>query len=348
MENGALLNPPPAPEIRTDGDSRTRRRLEDISRLRRVARRLGYGALRAVQVLARAVPRSTALAVGRSMGGLLSVGGKRRHKRKRVRRHLAIAFPDAPAAERRSLQHRISARLGENFAEVLRLGMASRQEIGRLVRFEGREHMDEALAARHGVILVTGHIGCWELMAAAIALEGYPLNVIARELFDPRLDQLLVTTRSRHGVKTIQREDAAAAREILRTLKRGEILGMLIDVDISASGAFVPFFGRPAWTPTGAAAFSMRARAPVVMGFINRDGDGHVVRFERPLLPVSSGDRDADLRENTARYTAAIEAAIRRQPEDWVWTHRRWRRVPGPDGAPYLPHDLPPAEADGS
>lgn len=262
-------------------------------------------------------------------------------KRRRVLGHLAIAFPDRPDAERKAMARRVFRRLGQNAAEVIKLPAYDRDTVLDLARFEGVEHLKDAVAAGKGALLLTGHIGCWELMAAALSLEGLPLNVIAREVYDPRLDRIILGTRMAHGVRTIQREARSAAREILRVLRRGEILGLLIDVDIKAPGAFVPFFGKPAWTPTGAAAFSLRTCAPAVMGFINREGSRYVIRLEPPLHPVVTGDRDADLRENTARYTARIEAAIRRQPEDWVWTHRRWRRMPGPEGEPYLPHMLP-------
>ncbi|MFN7971368.1 MAG: lysophospholipid acyltransferase family protein [Acidobacteriota bacterium] len=342
MEDRAVLTRPPHAAV-ADAEGQTTRASEgSLTRPQRLLRDYVFRGLASLRILTRIVPRGPSLRLTGALGVLTYYVVAPR--RRRVLDHLRLAFPERDAVAQRRLARRIFARLGENLAEVLRLGASRPEEVLENVRFEGLEHLDAALAGRHGVLLVTGHVGCWEIMAAAIALRGYPLNVIAREVYDARVDELVVDTRARFGVKTIQRDQSHAAREILRTLKRGEILGLLIDVDIKAPGAFVPFFGQPAWTPTGAAAFSVRAHAPVVMGFVNREGPTHVIRFEPPLSPETTGDRDADLVTNTARYTARIEAAIRRCPEDWVWTHRRWRRVPGPDGIPYLPHKLPGRE----
>lgn len=321
--------------------SRTRTAATELPPLQRALRWAGYAALAVAAALSRGVPRPVALGGGSALGAVVGALPSRSHRR--VEQHLRLAFPGLHEDELHRLAGRVFKNLGRNMAEVLHLGAMSAEALLALVDFDGLEHLQAAQASGKGALLVTGHVGCWELMAAAICSKGLPLNVIAREAYDPRMDRILVGTRARFGVKTIQRNDEGAAREILRTLRRGEILGLLIDVDISAAGAFVPFFGKLAWTPTGAAAFSVRTGAPVVMGFIERVGARHRIRFEPPLPPVTTGVREDDLRENTARYTARIEAAIRVRPEDWIWTHRRWRRVPGPDGLACLPHKLPPA-----
>ncbi len=322
----------------TDGAG-TRSGLGEIPRSQRIARQLGFGLLWAATATVATLPRAPAFRFGRAIGRLAGVVSTR--QRKRVERHIELAFPDKSAAWRRRLVRATFAFMGENFVEVSRLSRSDPEEILKRVEIEGEEHLAAAREAGRGALLVTGHVGCWELMAAVIGVRGHPLHVIARELYDSRMDRLIVSCRRRFGIQTIRREERGAAREILGVLKRGEILGILIDVDIKAPGAFVPFFGRDAWTPTGAAAFSLRAKAPVVMGFIHREGARYVIRFDPPLPPKEIGGKAEDLRVNTARYTSRIEEAIRRHPEQWVWTHRRWRRVRGPGGEPCLPHNLP-------
>jgi KDO2-lipid IV(A) lauroyltransferase len=159
-------------------------------------------------------------------------------------------------------------------------------------------------------------------MAAAIALAGFRMNVIARQLYDSRINDFIVESRRRFGVETIGRGTTAAARDILQTLRGGDVLGLLIDQSIKAETAPIPFFGMAAPTPIGPARLAARSGAMAIAGFIERQADGiQRIRFEEPI-PTS---RDTDPIELTARMTAAIEAQIRRVPEQWVWMHDRWR-----------------------
>jgi len=158
-------------------------------------------------------------------------------------------------------------------------------------------------------------------MAAAIALAGFEMNVLAREIYDSRINDFIVDSRGRFGMKTIGRGTGDAARDILRTLRSGAILGALIDQNIRAENAAVPFFGHPAQTPIGPARLAIRAGSTAIAGFIERRDDMQVIRFEEPI-PT---ERDMDAVELTARLTKSIEDQIRRVPEQWVWMHQRWR-----------------------
>ena len=149
------------------------------------------------------------------------------------------------------------------------------------------------------------------------------MAVIARELADPGLQEMLLALRERFGTRTIVRGTPGAARVLLSTLRSGGALGMLIDQDTRVDGVFVPFFGRPAYTPVGAAELAQRFDAAVLPVFIERLADGtHRGRIE-PALALPDDPTAA-----TALMTARIEAQIRRVPEQWVWLHRRWRRAP--------------------
>jgi len=137
----------------------------------------------------------------------------------------------------------------------------------------------------------------------------------------------LVSVRARSGVTTIERDRPQAGRAILRTLRANRILALLIDQDTRGPRVFVPFFGRPAATPSGVATLALRMHAPVIAVFIHRRGEaGHLIRFLPPFPPADAA-RD-DVQTLTNAYTAAIEAQIRAYPEEWVWWHRRWRRQP--------------------
>jgi KDO2-lipid IV(A) lauroyltransferase len=140
---------------------------------------------------------------------------------------------------------------------------------------------------------------------------------------------LVKTTRTRFGTEIVPR-GPAAGRQLARSLARNKVCGLLIDQDIrDVPGVFVPFFGRPAWTPSGAATLSIRMRCPTIPGFIHRRPDGtHTVQILPPLATPTAGTLDDRILELTTAATAAIERQIRAYPEQWVWMHRRWRRQP--------------------
>ena len=154
------------------------------------------------------------------------------------------------------------------------------------------------------------------------------MAVVAREANEPELDAVVVGLRARFGTRTIARGSSGAARELLRTLRDGTALGMLIDQDTRVEGVFVPFLGRAAFTPVGAAQIALRQDLAAVPVFIERQPDGnHLARALPPFaLPP-------DATAATALMTGAIEAQVRRCPAQWVWMHRRWRRRPPEEGA---------------
>jgi hypothetical protein len=187
--------------------------------------------------------------------------------------------------------------LGRSAFEVLMLSRRSHPPIERLCAVEGEERLKAALAAGRGVIFLTGHFGNWELMAALVTRRGYPSSVVATPVYDQRLDRLLVDARARHGVHTISRGSPSAARHLLSGLRRNAILGMLIDQDTDVDGVFVPFFGRPAYTPSGPAALALKTGAAVIFGFILREGalrhrlilQGPIELIPPAIPPTTSG-----------------------------------------------------------
>ncbi len=137
------------------------------------------------------------------------------------------------------------------------------------------------------------------------------------------------TLRCRFGTEVISR-GPAAGRHLARALKNHRVVGLLIDQDIRrVPGVFVPFFGRPAWTPSGAATLAIRLDCPVAPGFIHRRPDGtHHAQIHPPLRIPSTGSLEDRVHEVTAAATSVIEEQIRAYPEQWVWMHRRWRTRP--------------------
>jgi KDO2-lipid IV(A) lauroyltransferase len=178
-----------------------------------------------------------------------------------------------------------------------------------------------ARATGHPLLFLTAHCGNWELIATVVHNGGISPAAVARPLDDPALQKIVVDLRLHFGTTTIARGTRGAARQLLETLRRGGALAMLIDQDTKVDGVWVPFFGRPAFTPVGAAEIALRQHAQVIPSFIFRREDGtHLVQF-LPALDLPDDPRDA-----TALMTERVEEQIRRHPEQWVWWHKRWRR----------------------
>jgi KDO2-lipid IV(A) lauroyltransferase len=296
-------------------------------RLRRATRGPRNAALaRAIGGFSRALgalPMPAALAVGRGLGtaahALLAT------PRRFAVAHLGLAFPALDLAARRRLVRATFRHAGQAFAELSLFEKILRRPD--YVRLEGAEALDAALGRGRGAIAVTGHVGNWELLAAWAAAIGYPITVVVRRVNDLRFHSLIVRFRAAAGVEVLVRDDPRFVAAVGDALRRNRVVAMLIDQDTRGAGVFVPFFGRPAHTPPGAALLALRARVPVVTVFIERRPEGgHLVRVAP--VPAELPRGRAGVRELTARLTAAIEAQIRRSPAEWVWWHERWRKQP--------------------
>lgn len=286
--------------------------------------RLLPGALRIVQWILGRLPWSAAQWMGRGLGRL----GWRVSQRDRQRslRHLTLAFPDTSPEERRAIARACLRHQGMNLTECLHLLGRDPREVERHVTVEGWDEVEALRRAGRPILLLTAHVGNWELLGPVINARGLQLWAVVRGLDEEGLHEMLTRLRRHFGSETIERGAPRAARKLLTALRGQDgdrALLMLIDQDTPVEGVFVPFFGHPAFTPVGAAKIALRQSAAVVPAFLERLDDGsHVARFQPPLnLPD-------DETEATAHMTRVIEEQIRRRPEQWVWMHRRWRRQP--------------------
>lgn len=299
------------------------------SPLRSARHEVGYWALRGLLAAARAVPLPLLRATGAALGAAALASSRRDRENARV--HLRLAYPDAGEAWREDVLGRAGRHFGRLLGEVAWLWSAAPEKILARTRFEGLEHLRESLSPRRGAVLVTAHCGNWEWMMLALCAAGLPMSVAAREVYDPRLDEIARRLRGRFGGETELRGEHAA-RRLAGALRRGRVVGLLIDQDIDTPGVFAEYFGRPAWTPVGAAVLALRLQAPMVSGFAARLPDGTMeLAFAPPVDAAELAADDEAAARLTAAMTARIEAQVRAHPEQWVWMHRRWRHQPGPD-----------------
>lgn len=265
------------------------------------------------------LPLSVALALGRTFGWLYyTLIPSRRHQ---ADRHLAMAFPDWSAERRQGVIRDMFMHAGASFAELAQWHKLRGTDY---VSIEGSEVMDQALARGRGVIAITGHVGNWELLAAEMARRGYPCTVVARRVKDERFQALVGELRHENGLVVLDRDSPSFVQDVRAELEKNRIVALLIDQDTRGAGVWVPFFGRPARTPPGAAVLALRKQAAVIAIFIERRPNGGHCITVQPIEPVEGGSRDRVI-ALTARMTEAIEAQIRHNPVEWVWWHERWR-----------------------
>jgi KDO2-lipid IV(A) lauroyltransferase len=246
-------------------------------------------------------------------------------------RNLTLAYPQIPPRERRRILRGEFISLGRQLAEVCLFPRYTRENVSRVVVYEGFENFERAHARGKGVLFLTGHIGAWELSAFAHSLHGHPLSIVMRSLDNPYVDGLLQRYRTMHGNRTVDKGDFV--RGLLSAMHAGETVGILMDTNMTPpQGVFVDFFGIPAYTASGLARITLRTDAAVVPAFTVWDSKlrKYILRFDPAVELIRTGDNEADIVANTAKFTRVIEDVIRRYPDQWLWVHRRWKtRPPG-------------------
>jgi KDO2-lipid IV(A) lauroyltransferase len=244
--------------------------------------------------------------------------------------NLRLAFPEWPNRRRRQVLFRLFRGFGRMLADFAHFPSWNRDNIERLIIYDGFENYAEAKDRGKGVLFLTAHFGNWELSSFAHGVYGYPLNFIVRELDNPLIDALINRYRCLSGGRAIEKRDSA--REVLRAFGRGEAVGILADQNMVVSdGVFVDFFGRPACTTPGPARLARRTGVPVVLGLVIWDAKirKYRLRFD-PVELIKRDDPEEEVMVNTANFTRLIEQYIRRYPDQWLWVHRRWKtRPPG-------------------
>ena len=268
------------------------------------------------------LPRPLTLVIGGWLGTLVFWFAPQ--QRELACEHLRCSLMLSDERRVRTIAKQCFQHLGKTVVEFMRFPRLDKQQIQRYITFEGVEHVERALAQGKGAIILTGHFGNWELLAASISAMVAPLTPIVRELRSPRLNALVSRYRERAGYATIDRD--TGIRHALRCLKRNELLGIVADVDTAVSGVFVDFFGRRAYTPYSPVAIALKTGAAILPSFIIRQPDGsHRAIIEPPLVLKRTNVKEKDLVINTQRFTKIIESYIRQYPAQWIWMHRRWK-----------------------
>jgi KDO2-lipid IV(A) lauroyltransferase len=250
--------------------------------------------------------------------------------RKQAMTQLELAYGDAmEPRERRRVSNRVAWNLGLFLAELL-ASWRGKIPAGYVEAGDTRERVRELLDEGKGLIGITGHVGNWELLGTVFRESAGEQAgpAIAKRHPNPWLNDFIVESRARIGWEIVFQD--AGLRPLLRALKSGKMLGTVPDQDIRrAAGIFVPFFGRDAYTSTGPASLSVFSGAPILLGFLRRRPGGLVLDLYEPIRPdMDAPDREAEIERLTRAWSDVVETQIRKQPEDWMWFHERWKTTP--------------------
>ncbi len=251
-------------------------------------------------------------------------------------RNLELAYPSWTTEERERTLRLLYGHLGHHMAEFCLMSRYTVRSAGRFIEYEGLEHYLAARERGKGVLVVTGHLGAWELSSFYHSLVGYPMGLVIRRLDNALVDRLVNRIRCLHGNRVIHKDDFA--RGLIAAIRAGETVGILMDTNMTPpQGIFVPYFGVEACTASGLARVALKTDAAVLPGFLvwEQALGKYCLRFGEQIELVRTGDAEADILANTAAFTAAIEAAVRRNPEQWLWVHRRWKTRPAGEQGVY-------------
>jgi KDO2-lipid IV(A) lauroyltransferase len=255
-----------------------------------------------------------------------------RHRRI-VRQNLRFVFPDWTPEQIRHTTRHVFHHLGTTFVEVCQLAASSRDDLTARVKVVGSERWRQALAGKRGLIIVSAHLGNWEvgMQYAACFMQKPALGVAKKIRFQP-LDKWVHKLRTRFGNKIIYKKGALP--DMRQALRSGGVVAMLVDQSKRLEGVDVNFFGYKVPTTPAAAFLAIRCKSPVLPIFCIREADGQLtIHVDAPLNFEWSGDLHADVQTNTQLITDAVERAVRKYPEQWFWVHKRWKK--------YYPHLYP-------
>jgi KDO2-lipid IV(A) lauroyltransferase len=291
---------------------------------------LVWGLVHAMGLLPRGLARSLGASIGwiayHLLGRLRSVG----------LRNLQLAFPEWPPKKRERTLRLLYRNLGWLLAEFCLMPKYSAEEASRFIRYEGLENYLKARDRGKGVLVLTGHLGAWELSSFYHSLMGHPMAMVIRRLDNPLVDAMVNRIRCMHGNRVIHKDDFA--RGLIASMRGGEAVGFLMDTNMTPpQGVFVPYFGVMACTASGMARVAAKTAAAVVPGFLLWEDaeQKYVLHFGEEIEVVNTGDAEQDAVTNTAAFTAVIESYVRRYPDQWLWVHRRWKTRPAGEEAIY-------------
>ena len=269
------------------------------------------------------IPKNQLLFFGKMLGNLLYyLAAPQRHI---VRRNLQFSHIESSPQQIQRLAKRVFQHFGITILELLQMTCFSQKELLTSIRVENKEILIEALARQKGIVLVSAHLGNYEMAWQYVPCYfGRQIVGVAKKMRNVYLDRFIHQIRTRFGNRILYKKGALP--EMMQTLRQGEIVGILMDISRRFEGVEVTFLGRRATATPAAALLGIRCKSPIIPAFCHRNGNGKlVVRVERPIEIQRTKDLRFDLQKNTQLITDRVEQAVRNYPEQWNWMLRRWK-----------------------
>ncbi|MBU1862304.1 MAG: lysophospholipid acyltransferase family protein [Candidatus Omnitrophica bacterium] len=272
------------------------------------------------------LPRLWVLLFARGMGKTAFL--VLREEQKKTIAHLSYAFGTVKSrAELIKIAKCVFENLALTACDFALFPKLTAKTINNLVSVVNIEIIDNVVKKnRQGAIILTAHLGNWELLAATLMVRGYKGFVLAKEINYPGYNDIITQLRESQGVYSCYR--GRFFREILKRLKAGESVGVLPDQDISdVEGIFINFFGKPAYTPTGPARLAFAAHVPIVVAFMIREHNAYRLIIDRSIEPIvfEGENKTSAVERITREWSQVVEQYIMQYPEQWAWMHNRWK-----------------------
>jgi len=288
---------------------------------------VGWVTLKIVIALINILPLKIMYGLANGLAGLAWI---LRVRRQIVFNNLNRAFGrEKKPQEIRAIARGAYRNIAKNICELLRVFKFSQAEIDKMFTIQGKQYLDTALARGKGIIGLSGHLGNFPLMGAKLVQEGYPCASFIYGASEARVVKLFFDIGHRLRVNLIPTSPShASTRQALKWLRENKLLCIQADRN-SPQGVFVDFFGYPAATPIGPIVLAKRTGATVLPMFVVREtNDKHRIIFGPPVKLEITGNEKKDILVNSAKFTKIIESYVRKYPEQWLWTYRRWKTVP--------------------
>lgn len=287
-----------------------------------------YALLRLMIALSNMIPRKAWLRICGALGRFASIFTI--ETRKRVVKHLTMVYgKEKTEGEIKTLSKKVFEMLGKNAGDIIRaFKIVKLEEFDKFRVVNGLEHLEEAYRKGKGLIFLTGHVGAFEFTATELSFRGYKPLIVGTRMKDKKLNELLTQQRSKLGATAVERGKDTV--KLVKNLKSGGTMLILIDQDTKVKSRFVNFLGYPCATPIGATLMAIKTGAAVVPIFAHLRDDYMLEINCYPEIEMTvTGDEETDLIVNTQKLSDATEREIRKHPEQWVWMHERWKTQPG-------------------
>jgi KDO2-lipid IV(A) lauroyltransferase len=273
------------------------------------------------------LPHRLALKLGECLGDLLHLcwGSRRKIAIENLRAAVSRKALSISASPEEVIKQNFR-NLGKSFVEVVKIYFGLGDHIIKSVRIRGVENFLRASKKGKGTLIITGHCGNWELNALAAAANVTKIHVVARPVNNPYLNRFVERTRRKYGNNVIYKK--GALKKILFALSKNETVAILMDQSVvSSEGVMADFLGKKDYTMKTPAVIAMKTGSPVLPAFIRRAGEGHIIEVGGEVALDRSDSSEKAVHDNTVKLSECIEEYIKQNPAEWLWMHRRWKRI---------------------